>query len=35
MEAKNAVMVIAGAVMVFYISYGHYFKEMHFQRVGG
>lgn len=34
-KRKNAVMVIAGAVMVFYISYGHYFHEMHFQRVGG
>jgi hypothetical protein len=36
MEAlRGAVMVIAGAAMVFYISYGHYFHEMHFQRVGG
>jgi hypothetical protein len=34
-KRKNAFMVIAGALLVFYISYGHYFKEMHFQRVGG
>lgn len=34
-KRKNVFVTIAGAVLVFYISYGHYFKEMHFQRVGG
>lgn len=34
-KRKNAWMVIAGAVLVFYISYGHYFQEMHFHRLGG
>jgi hypothetical protein len=34
-KRKNAFMVIAGAILLFYISYGHYFHEMHFQRVGG
>jgi hypothetical protein len=34
-KRNNAFMVIAGAVMLFYISYGSYFHEMHFQRVGG
>ena len=34
-KRSNTFMTIAGAAILFYISYGHYFHEMHFQRVGG
>ena len=34
-KRKNAIMVIAGAVLLFYTSYGHYLKEMQFPRIGG
>lgn len=32
---SHSFMVVAGAILLFYISYGHYFREMHFERVGG
>lgn len=34
-KRNHAIMAIAGGLMVFYVSYGHYLHEVHFPRVGG
>ena len=34
-KRKSAFFVIAGGVLVFFISYGNYFHEMYFPRIGG
>jgi ABC-type transport system involved in cytochrome c biogenesis permease subunit len=34
-KSKSAAMAVAGGVLVFYISYSSYLREMQFMRVGG